>query len=79
MHFTYTNTDAMYCHPPKPHYIKFLEHLELQFRVESKPVVALLFILIVIGVLYIFLLPFTVSLKQTAKMIFLFHITNGRR
>ena len=47
----------MYCHPPTPLYILILEHLELQFRVASKPVAAL----IINGTLYIMLIPIVVQ------------------
>ena len=50
----------MYCHAPKPLYILMLEHLELQFRVASKPVAALITLLIANGTLYILLIPIVV-------------------
>ena len=52
--------EAMYCHAPKPLYILMLEHLELQFRVASKPVAALITLLIANGTLYILLIPIVV-------------------
>jgi len=54
------STDTMYCHPPTPLYILILEHLELQFRVASKPVAALITVLIINGTLYIMLIPIVV-------------------
>ena len=52
--------EAMYCHAPKPLYTLMLEHLELQFRVASKPVAALITLLIANGTLYILLIPIVV-------------------
>ena len=52
----------MYCHPPTPLYILILEHLELQFRVASKPVAALITVLIINGTLYIMLIPIVVRM-----------------
>ncbi len=51
----------MFCQPPKPVYIRVLEELCLQFRVDSKPVAALLCVLIANGVLYILLIPIVVG------------------
>lgn len=51
----------MYCHPPKSGFSKAMEKLELKFRIESKPVVLLIIILITNAALYVALIPFLVS------------------
>ena len=53
--------DAMLCHPPKPGYVEALEDLEMRFRIESKPVVGLICLLIINGGLYLSIIPFAVS------------------
>lgn len=56
-----TSAEVMYCKPPVPSYIKGLERLELKFRLQSKPVVALILLFLLNSVLYIVLLPVIVS------------------
>ena len=57
----YTSAEVMYCKPPVPSYVKGLEQLELKFRVQSKPVVALILLFLFNLVLYTVLLPVVVS------------------
>jgi hypothetical protein len=53
--------DVMYCQPPKSKFTLAMERLELKFRIESKPVVLLIIILITNTALYVALIPFLVS------------------
>ena len=51
----------MYCQPPKSQFTLAMEQLELKFRIESKPVVFLIIVLITNAALYVALIPFLVS------------------
>lgn len=53
--------EVMYCQPPKSKFTLAMEQLELKFRIESKPVVFLIVILITNAALYVALIPFLVS------------------
>ena len=62
------SSEVMYCKPPESLYVKGMEQLELKFRVESKPVVGLILLLMLNTMLYVILLPFIVSACMCAHV-----------
>lgn len=56
----HTHIEAMFCPPPKGLYTQVLEHMALNLRIESKPVLALILMSFNTLLLYLLLIPMKV-------------------